>query len=71
MSKEIKDPYWDQQDDWEQSDEDVYETECCRCEIWARCKRTPDPYVKEIHPEDYPEPEYWCYPCWSARHDEI
>ncbi len=57
--------------DVEQWDEDYIVTCCHRCGKEARCQFMPDPFLAEVYDdEDHPS-EWWCYPCWSERHDEV
>lgn len=44
---------------------------CCSCDRPKRCKWVPDPYIAEIHPEQYNPPDAWCFKCYQERSDEV
>lgn len=63
---------WDDEGgDWPESDEKTFEGECCNCHVTRPVQMLPDPYIVALWPEDNPEPEAWCWPCYENRADEV
>ena len=56
---------------WDSGWDDTVEGVCDRCQRQAVVRFCVDPYAAEIYPEDPNEPEWWCYPCWESRADDI
>jgi hypothetical protein len=56
-------------DDW--LDPEAIEAECDHCHETRPVLRLPDPYVKELYPDDDAENSWWCRPCYSARANDI
>lgn len=58
-----------QPEDWE---EEYIIGTCDSCEEPnKRVILSRDPYIAEVYPEDDPEASFWCYKCYSDRHDEV
>lgn len=51
-------------EDWEEGYE---ERKCDHCGETRRCKRGPDPYLREIYPEDPNPDSWWCFCCWDQK----
>jgi hypothetical protein len=56
-------------DEWDKTDSEL--ARCGRCSQIRPCRRVPDPYLAEIHPEHRNEPAWWCRPCYRNRDDDI
>jgi hypothetical protein len=61
----------DPEDEWSTSDPNVCLVTCDRCHEMKLCLHGPDPFIAEVYPEDEPDDEWLCYPCWSSRKDQV
>lgn len=61
----------EEKETWGSSFDDVCQGTCDRCGDNTEVRLCEDPLLEEIYPEDSCDTEYWCYPCWSDRKDEI
>lgn len=56
---------------WDEDDPETTMTECQRCGERRPCQLVIDPFVVEGISEGPDVKEWWCWPCFELRSDDI